>query len=181
MQSVKNNQIPNYNQGDVNTAELVVNLTHKGAKMDLSTATSILLAFKRQDNTVVAQDETSGISVTDAIGGEITIELNGETRAIVGTVTVQAYITYPGDQVLVSEIFTFTVEETLLSGSVQTSLNTYQFLLLLNVLSSVDLLPTPSETYRKEIYYVEGGTGEADAFYACKKLSDNTYDWVQIA
>ena len=46
---------------------------------------------------------------------------------------------------------------------------------------SAGSLPTPSAAYRGRVYYVTGGTGEADAAYICLKGSDESYTWVLTA
>lgn len=42
-------------------------------------------------------------------------------------------------------------------------------------------LPTPSAGYRGKMIRVEGGEGEADHAYVCRKLADETYEWTQLA
>jgi hypothetical protein len=41
-------------------------------------------------------------------------------------------------------------------------------------------LPTATATHRGRIIRIEGATNVADAIYTCKKLSNDTYEWVQI-
>ena len=48
------------------------------------------------------------------------------------------------------------------------------------VADSIDSLPNASKGKQFMICGVLGQTGEADALYVCKKLSDDTYDWVQF-
>lgn len=181
MAQLTNNVNPRYNQGDMNTDQLSVTLSHNNSKMDLTTATAILLVFKKQDSSICVQDLNNGVTIKDAANGKIDIALNGETRSVAGTVTVEAHVTFPNNQVIVTEKFTFEVEDTLLIGVPGQANNNFQVLTIINVVSSVNLLPTPSVNYRMLLYAVEGGAGAADAIYICKKLSDDTYDWIQYA
>jgi hypothetical protein len=41
-------------------------------------------------------------------------------------------------------------------------------------------LPTASAVYRGQYYLLQGATGIADKLYVCVKLSNNTYDWIDI-
>ena len=47
--------------------------------------------------------------------------------------------------------------------------------------SSPNLLPTASASYRGVIAIVQGGNGVTDALYQCMKSAANTYSWVIIA
>jgi hypothetical protein len=46
---------------------------------------------------------------------------------------------------------------------------------------SVSALPTANATQRGKIAMVQGASGVADSVYACKKLANDTYSWVQVA
>lgn len=46
---------------------------------------------------------------------------------------------------------------------------------------STSSLPTASSNNQFLMYAVKGSAGGADAIYICKKLSNDTYDWVQFA
>ncbi|MNJ90416.1 hypothetical protein D3C87_80130 [compost metagenome] len=41
-------------------------------------------------------------------------------------------------------------------------------------------LPVASSNYRGKILIVEGGIGVSDELYICKKLANETYNWIQI-
>lgn len=45
----------------------------------------------------------------------------------------------------------------------------------------VTSLPTASSAHRGRVVMVKGATNVADAIYMCKKLADESYDWIQIA
>jgi hypothetical protein len=58
--------------------------------------------------------------------------------------------------------------------------NGNQQIATLLVVDSVDHLPVADKSKQFLISGVLGGTGTADALYVCKKLSNDTYDWVQF-
>lgn len=43
-----------------------------------------------------------------------------------------------------------------------------------------DSLPTASSNYRGKMFIIEGGIGVSDKLYVCKKLANETYDWIEI-
>lgn len=47
--------------------------------------------------------------------------------------------------------------------------------------ASTTSLPTPSLNNQFTMWAVKGSAGVADAIYICKKLSNDTYNWVQLA
>lgn len=174
-----NNQSIVYNQGDLNEDFLTITLTHQNGVMNLSTATDITIYFQRQDGTVTSQNLTNGLSIQNASGGVLALTLYSGTLTVPGSVTAEVHVSFPSNQVIVFKKFTFTVESAL-TASTQ-SQNTYQVLVPLQVVTSVSALPTASTSYRGVTFFVQGASGTADAAYMCKKLSDDTYDWVQYA
>ncbi|AWD93041.1 hypothetical protein HSE3_gp089 [Bacillus phage vB_BceM-HSE3] len=46
--------------------------------------------------------------------------------------------------------------------------------------SLVTQLPVASESYRSKIYTLQGTAGQADRSFICKKLANDTYEWVEI-
>lgn len=168
-----------FNQGDLNDIELDITLTHNNASVDLTTNTSVAVFFKRSDNSLNNQDLTNGVTITDMVNGKIKVILNSQTLSIPGLVQAEVHVNYPNNQVLVFRKFSFMVEGSLLNSI--PSQNSYQVLTAIQVVSTVSALPPPSANYRFIPYVVQGGAGVADAFYICKKFSNDTYDWVQYA
>lgn len=168
-----------YNQGDLNEDQLSLTLTFNNLTVDLTTATAVEIYFLPQSGSVTKQDLTNGITFTNRSQGQLLLTLNSQTTANPGTISAEVHVTFPGNQIIVFKKFTFTIEGAL-SSSTQ-SQNSYQTLVPLQVVSSVANLPTASVTYRGATFFVQGASGSADASYMCKKLSDDTYDWVQYA
>lgn len=50
---------------------------------------------------------------------------------------------------------------------------------MLNISSGVSL-PMPSESYRGQLFVVEGTAGVSDALYICMKNSSDVYYWENI-
>lgn len=114
--------VPQYNQGDLNTAKLSLTITHQNTVMDLTGAT-IAVVFQKSDGTVVYEDTTNGVTVTDAVNGNLDIMLNAQTRAVPGVVTGAVRVTYPGNKIIETEKFTFNVEASLASDQAIASAN----------------------------------------------------------
>lgn len=84
--------VPVYNQGDINSAILDVNITQDEVIYNLTNST-LSVFFKKDDGTVVYQDITNGVTITDAINGKISVSLNTQTLSypgkVVGSIKIQ--------------------------------------------------------------------------------------------
>jgi hypothetical protein len=167
-----------FNQGDLNVDILTINLTHKNKAMDISTATDVSIFFLKQDGTTNLQNLSSGVTIQNASSGVISLAFNTETLSVPRNVQAEVHVTFPGTQTIIFKRFLFMVEDSISNGSI--SLNSYQVLTPIQVVNSVSDLPSPSVKYQFLAYAVKGTTGVADGIYYCKKLSDGTYDWVQV-
>lgn len=49
-----------------------------------------------------------------------------------------------------------------------------------NTFPTKQVLPSAEGARRKEVYFIEGGTGIADKVYVCKKQANDTYAWVEL-
>jgi hypothetical protein len=117
--------VPQYNQGDLNTTNLTLTVTHQNGAMDLTGAT-ISVVFQKSDGKIVYQDTTNGITVTDALNGKLDIMLNAQTRSVPGLVTGAVRVTFPGNKIIETEKFTFNVEASLASDQALASNNDFQ-------------------------------------------------------
>lgn len=106
--------LPVYNQGDINTSVLNLNITQDDVPYDL-TGSSVSVVFIKSDGTVVYQDSTNGLSVTNAIGGAVSVSLNTQTLASLGRVTGAVKI-QNGNSTIETGGFYFVVKKSLTSN-----------------------------------------------------------------
>jgi hypothetical protein len=143
-------QTPVFSQGDVKTAILIVNLTENDIPLDLSNK-KVKAAFKKPDNNSVYQDETTGITISDATNGKIQIILTTQALAIKGNVRAQISITDEnGGLVAETAEFTFLVRESIVNTSIISSDDLpiiEKTIEAANVLSTVDLQQIVDNTH----------------------------------
>lgn len=117
--------VPQYNQGDLNTTNLTLTVTHQNGAMDL-TGASVSVVFQKSDGKIVYQDTTNGVTVSDAVNGKLDIMLNAQTRSVPGPVTGAVRVTFPGNKIIETEKFSFNVEASLASDQALASNNDFQ-------------------------------------------------------
>jgi hypothetical protein len=157
--SNNNNNNIVYNQGDLNVDILTINLTINNKAMDLTTATAIQVFFQKQDGSVNMQDLSNGLTISNLIGGVLTLAFSSQTLSVPGAVQTEVHVTFPGNEIIVFKKFSFTVESAL---SVTQSQGAYQVLTPMQFTSSISNLPTPTSSYRGVGYFVLGTTGVAE-------------------
>jgi hypothetical protein len=107
-----------FSQGDVKTAILIIELTENDKALDL-TGKKVRAAFRKADGKNVMQDQTTGVSITDAIGGKVQIVLSTQVLAAKGNVRGQLSITDEAAGLVAETVeFGFTVRESLLNSSI---------------------------------------------------------------
>lgn len=93
-----------FKQGDFNIAVLSITVSHDGTVMDLTGAT-VQLEFLKPDKTIVLQDDTSGVTVTEATTGSVKVALRSQVLASLGKVSGQLTITYPNVDSTLNKVF----------------------------------------------------------------------------
>lgn len=164
--------VPQYNQGDVNTAKLSLTVTHQNAAMDL-TGASVQVVFQKSDGKVVYQDTTNGVTVTDAVNGKIDIMLNTQTRTAPGVVTGAVRVTYAGNQIIETEKFSFNVEASLASDQSLSSNNDFQAIVSVLNFNTGLYSSTTNYTYTNGLI---SQTQELDTNNNVLKTATYTYD-----
>jgi hypothetical protein len=107
-----------FSQGDVKTAILIIELTENDKALDL-TGKKVRAAFRKADGKNVMQDQTTGVSITDAIGGKVQVVLSTQVLAAKGNVRGQLSITDEAAGLVAETVeFGFTVRESLLNSSI---------------------------------------------------------------
>jgi hypothetical protein len=107
-----------FSQGDVKTAILNIELTENDTALDL-TGKKVRASFRKADGKNVMQDMTTGVSITDAIGGKVQVELSTQVLAAKGNVRGQLSITDEAAGLVAETVeFAFTVRESLLNSSI---------------------------------------------------------------
>jgi hypothetical protein len=107
-----------FSQGDVKTAILIIELTENDKALDL-TGKKVRAAFRKADGKNVMQDQTTGVSISDAIGGKVQVVLSTQVLAAKGNVRGQLSITDEAAGLVAETVeFGFTVRESLLNSSI---------------------------------------------------------------
>jgi hypothetical protein len=107
-----------FSQGDVKTAILNIELTENDTALDL-TGKKVRASFRKADGKNVMQDMTTGVSITDAIGGKVQVELSTQVLAAKGNVRGQLSITDEAAGLVAETVeFAFTVRESLLNEAI---------------------------------------------------------------
>ena len=102
-----------FNQGDRNTAKLVIRLLHDGEVLDLTDYTTSL-ALLKADSKRVYQDCT----ITDKENGIVEVVLTTQSLAVTGEVECELSLSFGGDKTIISTKFSFRVEKSIMNASV---------------------------------------------------------------
>jgi hypothetical protein len=112
-----------FSQGDVQTAILIINITESDTALDL-TSKKIRASFRKSNGTSVYQDLTNGITVLNAVTGQIQVILNTDTLSSVGTVRGQLSITDEAGGLVAETVeFSFFVRESIINTAIISSEN----------------------------------------------------------
>lgn len=100
-----------FKQGDIDSSILEVHLLDTGIPINIVGET-IQFRFQKSDNTVVYQDSTSGVTITDGTNGIVECILKQNTLACAGLVICELY-RMKDNKELRTPSFNFTVEKSI--------------------------------------------------------------------
>lgn len=108
-------------QNDLNSAKLLINVTHDKVITDFSTATSVQIAFLKPDCKRVFQD----VQNVNQMQGKYYVVLSTQTLIAYGNVIAQLRFTFPNNKVIETCKFAFTVDESIMSDDAMKSTNEF--------------------------------------------------------
>lgn len=108
-------------QNDLNTAKLLINVTHDKVVTDFSAATSVQIAFLKPDCKRVFQD----VQNVNQMQGKYYVVLSTQTLIAYGNVIAQLRFTFPNNKVIETCKFAFTVDESIMSDDAMKSTNEF--------------------------------------------------------
>ncbi|CUB08508.1 hypothetical protein BN2127_JRS1_00290 [Bacillus cereus] len=108
-------------QNDLNSAKLLINVTHDKVVTDFSTATSVQIAFLKPDCKRVFQD----VQNVNQMQGKYYVVLSTQTLIAYGNVIAQLRFTFPNNKVIETCKFAFTVDESIMSDEAMKSTNEF--------------------------------------------------------
>jgi hypothetical protein len=114
-------EVIRFSQNDLNSAKLLLNLTRMAEELDLSTAKSVRMSFKKPDGTRVFQNDCQPIN---PLKGKYQIVLKTQTLAAAGDVIAQVHIEEE-DRTIDTQAFYFKVNKSLSSDEAIESTNEY--------------------------------------------------------
>ncbi|KZD36469.1 MULTISPECIES: BppU family phage baseplate upper protein [Bacillus] len=108
-------------QNDLNSAKLLINVTHDKVVTDFSSATSVQIAFLKPDCKRVFQD----VQNVNQMQGKYYVVLSTQTLIAYGNVIAQLRFTFPNNKVIETCKFAFTVDESIMSDEAMKSTNEF--------------------------------------------------------
>lgn len=108
-------------QNDLNSAKLLINVTHDKVVTDFSSAISIQIAFLKPDCKRVFQD----VQNVNQMQGKYYVVLSTQTLIAYGNVIAQLRFTFPNNKVIETCKFAFTVDESIMSDDAMKSTNEF--------------------------------------------------------
>lgn len=108
-------------QNDLNSAKLLINVTHDKVVTDFSSATSVQIAFLKPDCKRVFQD----VQNVNQMQGKYYVVLSTQTLITYGNVIAQLRFTFPNNKVIETCKFAFTVDESIMSDEAMKSTNEF--------------------------------------------------------
>ncbi|WP_227495306.1 BppU family phage baseplate upper protein [Bacillus cereus] len=108
-------------QNDLNSAKLLINVTHDKVVTDFSSATSVQIAFLKPDCKRVFQD----VQNVNQMQGKYYVVLSTQTLIAYGNVIAQLRFTFPNSKVIETCKFAFTVDESIMSDETMKSTNEF--------------------------------------------------------
>lgn len=108
-------------QNDLNSAKLLINVTHDKVVTDFSSATSVQIAFLKPDGKRVFQD----VQNVNQMQGKYYVVLSTQTLIAYGNVIAQLRFTFPNNKVIETCMFAFTVDESIMSDEAMKSTNEF--------------------------------------------------------
>ncbi|WP_255294029.1 BppU family phage baseplate upper protein [Bacillus wiedmannii] len=108
-------------QNDLNSAKLLINVTHDKVVTDFSSAISVQIAFLKPDCKRVFQD----VQNVNQMQGKYYVFLSTQTLIAYGNVIAQLRFTFPNSKVIETCKFAFTVDESIMSDDAMKSTNEF--------------------------------------------------------
>ncbi len=108
-------------QNDLNSAKLLINVTHDKVVTDFSSATSVQIAFLKPDCKRVFQD----VQNVNQMQGKYYVVLSTQTLITYGNIIAQLRFTFPNNKVIETCKFAFTVDESIMSDEAMKSTNEF--------------------------------------------------------
>ncbi|WP_438801244.1 BppU family phage baseplate upper protein [Bacillus wiedmannii] len=108
-------------QNDLNSAKLLINVTHDKVVTDFSSAISVQIAFLKPDCKRVFQD----VQNVNQMQGKYYVVLSTQTLIAYGNVIAQLRFTFPNSKVIETCKFAFTVDESIMSDDAMKSTNEF--------------------------------------------------------
>ncbi|PDY93170.1 hypothetical protein CON09_08605 [Bacillus anthracis] len=108
-------------QNDLNSAKLLINVTHDKVVTDFSSATGVQIAFLKPDCKRVFQD----VQNVNQMQGKYYVVLSTQTLIAYGNVIAQLRFTFPNNKVIETCKFAFTVDESIMSDEAMKSTNEF--------------------------------------------------------
>ncbi|WP_440130157.1 BppU family phage baseplate upper protein [Bacillus thuringiensis] len=108
-------------QNDLNSAKLLINVTHDKVVTDFSSAISVQIAFLKPDCKRVFQD----VQNVNQMQGKYYVVLSTQTLIAYGNVIAQLRFTFPNNKVIETCKFAFTVDESIMSDEAMKSTNEF--------------------------------------------------------
>jgi len=106
---------PQFTQGDINASVIEPHLLNNGVPVDI-TGETIEIRFLKADNTIVYQDETTGVAIILASEGIIQCTLEANTLAAAGIIKCEIHRTLNGIQKM-TQCFYFTISSVIGAGN----------------------------------------------------------------
>ncbi len=112
-------KVMRFYQNDLNSAKLLINVTHDKVVTDFSTATKVQIAFLKPDGKRVFQD----VQNVNQMQGKYYVVLSTQTLIAYGNVVAQLRLTFPDNKVIETCKFVFAVDESIMSDEAMKSTN----------------------------------------------------------
>ncbi|QWG87407.1 DUF2479 domain-containing protein (plasmid) [Bacillus mycoides] len=114
-------KVMRFYQNDLNSAKLLINVTHDKVVTDFSTATKVQVAFQKPDGKRVFQD----VQNVNQMQGKYYVVLSTQTLIAYGNVVAQLRLTFPNNKVIETCKFVFAVDESIMSDNAMESTNEF--------------------------------------------------------
>lgn len=114
-------KVMRFYQNDLNSAKLLINVTHDKVVTDFSTATKVQIAFLKPDGKRVFQD----VQNVNQMQGKYYVVLSTQTLIAYGNVIAQLRLSFPNNKVIETCKFVFAVDESIMSDEAMASTNEF--------------------------------------------------------
>ncbi|MGZ7151874.1 BppU family phage baseplate upper protein [Bacillus sp. BC08] len=114
-------KVMRFYQNDLNSAKLLINVTHDKVVTDFSTATKVQIAFLKPDGERVFQE----VQNVNQMQGKYYVVLSTQTLIAYGNVIAQLRLTFPNNKVIETCKFVFAVDESIMSDEAVASTNEF--------------------------------------------------------